>query len=74
MRRVSIQLLFALALAFPARFQGGSEAELPLCRWPDGVQVSRNEVTELLEEAAVAVGLPPSRFRPHSLRPGTRRS
>ena len=60
-----VSALVALALAFPARFQGGSEAELPLCRWPDGAQI-----TELLEEAVVAVGLPPSRFRPHSLRIG----
>ena len=65
-----VSALIALVLAFPARVQGGDEAELPLCRWPDGAQVNRNEITELLEEAATAVGLPPSRFRPHSLRIG----
>ena len=55
---------------FPERFGTGKEAELPLCRWADGTMIDRTDVLAALGDAAEAVGLPASRFKPHSLRIG----
>ena len=42
----------------------------PLCRWKDGSPVTRGQIQAVLERAAVALNLPPDRFRSHSLRIG----
>ena len=60
----------ALRKEFPERFGRGSEAHLPLFRWSSGAQVRREQVQKFLEAAAQANGLPPGRFRSHSLRIG----
>ena len=54
----------------PERFGRGPEAQLPLFRWYSGAVLKREEVQELLQKAATAVGLPPGRFMSHSLRIG----
>ena len=54
----------------PRRFEGGAESHLPLCRWADGTAVKREEVQQVLQRAARAVGLPEGRFKSHSLRIG----
>ena len=46
------------------------ERHLPLCRWADGSPSTREQIQATLDRAAVAEGLPPNRFRSHSLRIG----
>ena len=53
----------------PERFEG-SEKHLPLFRFGDGTPLTRQMVGELLEQAAIEVGMDPTRFRSHSLRLG----
>ena len=53
---------------FQHRFE--NEPHLPLCRRSDGSPLHRAQIVALLEKAAVATGLPPDRFRSHSLRIG----
>ena len=53
---------------FPERWE--AEAPLPLCRWKNGALIRREELQKVLTRAAEAVGLPPARFRSHSLRIG----
>jgi hypothetical protein len=53
---------------FPERW--AAEAPLPLCRWKNGALIRREELQKVLTRAAEAVGLPPARFRSHSLRIG----
>jgi hypothetical protein len=55
---------------YPERFGGGREAHLPICRWHHGTALRREEVQYVLQHAAVAVDLPPERFKSHSLRIG----
>ena len=55
---------------FPERFGSGKESREPLCRWNSGRVIARQEVQEVLQKAAEAVGLPASRFKTHSLRIG----
>eukprot|EP00974_Lingulodinium_polyedra_P011999 1158636-Lingulodinium_polyedra.AAC.1 len=59
-----------MAVAFPERFGLRREANEPLFRWTDGDMVLREDLQRALERAAEAVGLPPQRFRSHSLRVG----
>ena len=47
-----------------------NEATAPVCRWINGAPITREQIQDLLERAAVACGLPPERFRSHSLRIG----
>ena len=54
----------------PERFDGGAQAHLPLCRWSHGAMVRREEVQNVLQKAGAGVGLPPDRFKTHSLRIG----
>jgi len=54
--------------AFPER--RGPEGPLPLFRWRSGALVRREDLQKVLGRAAEAVGLPPARFRSHSLRIG----
>ena len=54
----------------PERFGGGPEAHKPLFRWASGRVVTREKLQDLLQQAAAAVGLPPGRFKSHSLRIG----
>ena len=54
----------------PERFENGREVNMPLCRWADGSLIERGEVQNVLQEAAEACGLPPTRFKSHSLRIG----
>ena len=65
-----VRALARLRARLPRRFGLGSEAASPLFRFVNGRQVRREDVQEVLERAAVATGLPPSRFRSHSLRIG----
>jgi hypothetical protein len=53
---------------FGERFR--NEPAAPLCRWVNGSPVTREQIQAVLERAAVAHGLPPERFRTHSLRIG----
>ena len=53
---------------FMHRFR--SEPDQPACRWADGTPLTRAQVQAYLERAAVALDLPPDRFRSHSLRIG----
>lgn len=55
--------------ACPVRFHGHDEGK-PLFRWGNGSTLKRTEVQFLLQKAAVAEGLPASRFLSHSLRIG----
>ncbi|CAE7150879.1 unnamed protein product [Symbiodinium necroappetens] len=56
----------------PQRFDKGSESEAlqPLFRWSGGQMLKRTQVQDLLQRAARGIGLPPERFRSHSLRIG----
>ena len=54
----------------PQRFGQGCEALRPLFRWSGGQVLKRSQVQNVLQRAATAVGLPPERFRSHSLRIG----
>jgi hypothetical protein len=54
----------------PERFGQGPEAELPLFRWGNGKVLDRLQVQAILQDSAVACGLPPERFQSHSLRIG----
>ncbi|CAE7256585.1 unnamed protein product [Symbiodinium microadriaticum] len=54
----------------PQRFDQGSEALQPLFRWSGGQMLKRTQVQDLLQRAARGIGLPPERFRSHSLRIG----
>ena len=65
-----VRALARVRARLPRRFGLGSEAALPLFRFVGGRQVRREDVQEVLERAALATGLPPSRFRSHSLRIG----
>jgi len=65
-----VRALRALVRAAPARKRGAPEGGRPLFRWEDGSGVKRTVVQAWLEMAAVACGLPPSRFGSHSLRIG----
>ena len=55
---------------FPERFDGGSQADQPVCRWSNGEPILRSEVATWLERAATAHGVPPTRMGTHSLRIG----
>ena len=46
------------------------EPHEPLLRWEDGSPLTRDHIQAILERGAVAVDLPPDRFRSHSLRIG----
>ena len=46
------------------------EPHQPVCRRLNGAPLTRTQIQEALERAAVAEGLPPDRFRSHSLRIG----
>ena len=61
--------LSRMKASYPERFEG-REKSLPLFRWRSGSLVRREDLQKALEAAASAVGLPPSRFRSHSLRVG----
>ena len=54
----------------PQRFGNSKEALQPLFRWAKGTTLKRLEVQALLQKAAIAQNLPPSRFMSHSLRIG----
>ena len=54
----------------PHRFGDQAEALQPLFRWAKGTTLKRLEIQALLQKAAVAQNLPPSRFMSHSLRIG----
>ena len=54
----------------PQRFGNGAEALQPLFRWSGGQVLKRTQVQDLLQRAAKGIGLPPERFRSHSLRIG----
>ena len=54
----------------PQRFGDRAEALQPLFRWAKGTTLKRLEIQALLQKAAVAQNLPPSRFMSHSLRIG----
>ncbi|CAE7778356.1 unnamed protein product [Symbiodinium sp. CCMP2592] len=54
----------------PQRFDCGSEALQPLFRWANGQVLKRTQMQDLLQRAAKGIGLPPERFRSHSLRIG----
>ena len=54
----------------PERFECGREAHEPLFRKLDGKLVKREELQDVLQRAAKAVGLPEARFKSHSLRIG----
>ncbi len=60
----------ALLQQYPERKRGGREAHKPVFRLDGGAALLRSVVQAWLERAAVAVGLPPSRFGSHSLRIG----
>ena len=53
---------------FPERFTG--KRHLPLCRWANGNPIKREQLQEVLEQAAREQGLPPERMRTRSLRIG----
>jgi hypothetical protein len=57
-------------ILLPERFDNGSEAHLPACRWGSGATLRREEIQNVLQKAADATGLPRERFRSHSLRIG----
>ena len=59
-----------LRTEFPRRFGKGDEAHLPAFRWESGRLIAREQIQQVLQMAAAAVGLPPERFRSHSLRIG----
>ena len=46
------------------------EPHEPLLRWEDNSPLTRERIQVILERGAVAVDLPPDRFRSHSLRIG----
>jgi len=54
----------------PHRFGEHPEAVQPLFKWTKGTTLKRLEIQALLQRAAVAQNLPPSRFMSHSLRIG----
>ena len=53
---------------FPERFT--VDRHLPLCRWQNGNPIKREQLQEVLEQAAREEGLPPEQMRTHSLRIG----
>ena len=53
---------------FPHRWE--KEADRPLFRWGSGAPLTRAQIQAQLELAGAAAGLPPDRFRSHSLRIG----
>ena len=63
-------LLEALREAAPERFQDGVEGRKPLFRWSSGRVVKREQLQAALQRAAAAEGLPPRRYKSHSLRIG----
>ena len=65
-----VEALCLLRLWAPRRFDGGAEAGQPLFRWRSGKPVKREDLQEILQRAAAAVGLPRERFKSHSLRIG----
>ena len=54
----------------PERFAEGAEGRRPLFRWSSGKVVKREQLQAALQRAAAAEGLPPRRFKSHSLRIG----
>ena len=66
----AVEALARIQERFPERFGDGEEAMLPLFRLSDGSPVLRSMVQDLIQQAAVAVGLPPARYATHSLRIG----
>ena len=65
-----VEALGRLRQLAPQRFGKGSEALKPLFRWSSGRMLTRGQVQNALQKAAVAQGLPPERFLSHSLRIG----
>ena len=63
-----VTALDELRTEFPRRFGKGDEAHLPAFRWESGRLIAREQIQQVLQMAAAAVGLPPERFRSHSLR------
>ena len=53
---------------FGARMRAGPH--LPVFRFQSGAPLMRAQLQAVLERAAVALGLPPDRYRTHSLRIG----
>jgi hypothetical protein len=47
-----------------------AEPHEPVCRWANGLPVTRMQIQAMLERAAIAEGVAPERFRSHSLRIG----
>ena len=54
----------------PQRFRGGRECTQPFFCFEDGAPLTRQFVQDVLEQAALACGYDPRRFRSHSLRIG----
>ena len=65
-----VRAIVAMWQHFPARFEGGSEADLPLFRYASGAYVSRQDVQSELRLAAGAFGWSSDRMGSHSLRIG----
>ena len=65
-----MEALELLRLHAPERFQEGYEGRRPLFRWASGRMVKREQLQAALQRAAAAEGLPPKRFKSHSLRIG----
>jgi len=65
-----VRALAEMRREFPERFHGGSEASLPLFRWPDGSMLKRSEIQSWLRRAGAACGTPPDLLGSHSLRIG----
>ena len=55
---------------FPHRFDAGTDANKPLCRWANSDPIYRTEMSGWLERGAAASGVPPARMGSHSLRIG----
>ena len=64
-----VQAMAWLWSHFPERFDQREE-RLPWFRWPGGSPLRREQLQDVLGRPAVGLGLPPERFRSHSLRIG----
>ena len=65
-----VEALELLRAHAPERFQEGAEGRRPLFRWASDRVVKREQLQAALQRAAAAEGLPPRRFKSHSLRIG----
>lgn len=65
-----VRVLANLRKHFPDRFADGPEGLRPLFRYSNGEVVSRKDVTDLIERAAIQEGVPAENVGSHSLRIG----